>query len=128
MLGKKSSEFLIKFVIFYTVDLIVNLAYMQSEDKPQTSVFYWGMFKDEKEFVPKQVTELAKANITKVGSGGFFFIASNDAGELWGWGTTKYNRFGIGGPDLIPAPKKIPLKFKVNKISAGNWHTLIIDS
>ena len=53
MLGKKSSEFLIKFVIFYTVDLIVNLAYMQSEDKPQTSVFYWGMFKDEKEFVPK---------------------------------------------------------------------------
>ena len=54
MLGKKLSEFLIKFVIFYIVDLISNLAYMQSEDKPQTSVFYWGMFfKEEKEFVPK---------------------------------------------------------------------------
>lgn len=101
---------------------------MQPEEKPQTSVFYWGMFKDEKEFVPKQVNQLAKSNITKVGSGGFFFIAANDAGELWGWGSTKYNRFGLSGAEIIPVPKKIPLKIKVDKISAGNWHSLVIDS
>jgi alpha-tubulin suppressor-like RCC1 family protein len=74
------------------------------------------------------VTELAKVGITKVGSGGFFFVVGNNAGEIWGWGATKYNRFGVGGPDLIPVPKKIPLKFKVNKISAGNWHTLVTDN
>lgn len=94
-----------------------------------TSVFFWGKFKDESEPVPKQIVELSKCNITKVQSGGFYFLAANDAGELWGWGSTKYDRFGVGGgPEVIPIPKKIPLKVKVNKISAGNWHSLIIDS
>lgn len=31
------------------------------------------------------------------------------------------------GPEVIPTPKKIPLKVKVNKISAGNWHSILTD-
>jgi alpha-tubulin suppressor-like RCC1 family protein len=41
---------------------------------------------------------LSKSNITQVRSGGFFYLAANNEGELWGWGTTKNNRFGLGGP------------------------------
>ncbi len=47
---------------------------------------------------------------------------------MWGWGSTKNNRYGVAGAEFIVIPKKIPLKVKVNKISAGNWHSLIIDT
>ena len=86
------------------------------------------MFKDDRQSIPKEINEVSKSNITKIQSGGFFYLASNDAGELWGWGLTKNNRFGIGGIEFVSIPKKISLKIKVAKISAGNWHSLIIDS
>lgn len=86
------------------------------------------MFKDQKEFIPKEVPELSKSQITKVQSGGHFFLAANEGGQLWAWGSTKYNRFGLGGPEIILVPKKITLKVKVSKIAAGNWHSLIIDT
>lgn len=61
-------------------------------------------------------------------SGGFFYLAANDDGELWGWGTVKHSRYGISTGDFVAIPKKVPLKFKVNKIAAGNWHSMITDS
>jgi alpha-tubulin suppressor-like RCC1 family protein len=46
---------------------------------------------------------------------------------LYGWGSTKYSRFGILGEEVIP-PKLIPLKTAVKFISAGNWHSMFIDN
>lgn len=53
---------------------------------------------------------------------------------MWGWGQTKYNRFGhskdiekVLKDEFAKAPYRINLKIKVNKIAAGNWHSLLTD-
>ena len=60
-------------------------------------------------------------------SGGFFLLAANDEGELWGWGSTKYNRYGVAGEEELMSPVKIGLKIRVREIAAGNWHSMLID-
>ena len=53
--------------------------------------------------------ELDSKQIVKVCSGGHFYLALSANGQLFGWGTTKYNRFGVSGDDLS-IPKQIPIK------------------
>ena len=101
---------------------------MDPEKNSNTSVFFWGFLNKKKHDVtPRVIQELGKSHITKVKSGGFFLLASNDSGELWGWGNPKYNRYGIAGEEELMTPVKIPLKIKVKAIAAGNWHSMIID-
>lgn len=71
--------------------------------------------------------ELENKQIIKVCSGGYFYLALSSSGQIYGWGTTKYNRFGISGDD-IAVPKLIPIKIQVRTMSAGNWHSMVIDS
>ena len=102
---------------------------MDSEGLRPTSVFFWGFHnKQKQQTVPKALPELNKCSVTKVASGGFFLLAANDSGELWGWGNPKHSRFAVQGTDDIEIPRRIPLKVKVSKISAGNWHSMIIDT
>ena len=71
--------------------------------------------------------ELEQKGIISVASGGHFYLALSGDGMLFGWGATKYNRYGILGEDLT-VPKQVPLKVQARSISAGNWHSMLIDS
>lgn len=46
---------------------------------------------------------------------------------MFGWGAVKYHRFGIVSAEDLTVPKMIPLKVSVKAISAGNWHSMLID-
>jgi alpha-tubulin suppressor-like RCC1 family protein len=52
---------------------------------------------------------------------------STDKGELYGWGVGKNSRFGIN-EELVEVPRKVPFNRVVREVSAGNWHTMVIDS
>lgn len=71
--------------------------------------------------------ELEGKGIISVASGGNFYLAASSNGQLYGWGKVKYSRFGFTSEADIPVPKLIPLKIQVRAISAGNWHSLLID-
>jgi alpha-tubulin suppressor-like RCC1 family protein len=45
--------------------------------------------------VPEKVKELEGKGVVGIGSGGNFYIAVTSSGQLYGWGNTKYSRFGI---------------------------------
>ena len=91
------------------------------------SFYIWGLFNDKEYTIPEKVKELEGKGIHKVASGGLFYLALTVKGELYGCGATKYNRFGIVSNEDILIPRLIPLKIQVEAISAGNWHSLIID-
>lgn len=61
-----------------------------------------------------------------VKSGGFFFLAKSRDGKIYGWGTTKYSKYGYSGDDT-QIPRLIPFFNKVKLIAAGNWHSLLVD-
>lgn len=66
-------------------------------------------------------------NCTQISTGNYFAVVVTDKGELYGWGSCKYCRFGIN-EELVEFPRKIPFTKQVRSVSAGNWHTLCVDS
>ena len=96
---------------------------MQGEK--QQSVYVWGLFNGKEIPVPHKIKELEGRHINKVASGGHFYLALSAQGQLYGWGNTKYSRFGLY--DEVPVPKQIPLKVVARAISAGNWHSMLVD-
>ena len=102
---------------------------MKAEEDRHSAVFYWGfLIKGKQEVIPKMIPNLSKSSVQFVRSGGFFFLALNHDGQLWGWGNPKHCRFGIKAEEEILIPQPIPLKLKIRKIAAGNWHSLLIDA
>jgi len=97
------------------------------ESVPQQSVYIWGLFNGREITLPEKQKELEGKGITNMASGGHFYISVSATGALYGWGSAKYNRFGLSGED-INIPKLIPLKVEARIISAGNWHSMFIDS
>lgn len=98
------------------------------EGEKSQSVFTWGLVNGKETTVPEKVKELEGKGVVGVGSGGNFYIAVTSSGQLYGWGNTKYSRFGIVANEVIPVPRLIPLKVQARIISAGNWHSMFIDS
>lgn len=96
------------------------------EATPAQSVYVWGMFNNRDITLPEKQKELENKHITNVASGGHFNIAVSATGALYGWGSAKYNRFGLAGED-ISVPRLIPLKIQARTIAAGNWHSMFID-
>ena len=41
--------------------------------------------------------ELEGKGAVDIASGGYFYLAVTSNGQVYGWGATKYNRFGIPG-------------------------------
>jgi alpha-tubulin suppressor-like RCC1 family protein len=98
-------------------------------EKKKNHVFYWGfLWREDQQPVPKLLPELTKHHIVSVKAGGFYFIALTAEGQVWGWGVPKHCRFGINSNDDVKVPTLLPLKIKIIKIAAGNWHSLLIDN
>jgi len=91
-------------------------------------VYIWGLFNGKEFTVPDKMKDLEGKSIINVASGGNFYLAVSSNGQLYGWGNTKYSRFGIVSNEDIPIPKQIPIKIQAKIISAGNWHSMVIDS
>ena len=63
------------------------------------SVFIWGMFFDQehKIFTPTKAKEFQGKDVIDVKSGGFYYLCRTRDGKIYGWGTTKYAKFGFTG-------------------------------
>ncbi|MDQ1074609.1 MULTISPECIES: hypothetical protein [Microbacterium] len=67
-----------------------------------------------------------------VSAGGSHSLAVDSAGSVWAWGSGADGRLGNGGSDssLVPVPVSVrwPAGVTITQVSAGEWHSLAVDS
>lgn len=65
--------------------------------------------------------------IVKVGTGGNFTLALDEAGCLWGWGSNTYKVLSSSATSQFLSPVKIDLKNPISNFSCGNNHIIATD-
>jgi alpha-tubulin suppressor-like RCC1 family protein len=82
--------------------------------------------KSTKEILPYQVTKLPPC--ISVSAGGSFSLILTSTGEVLSSGKGKHGRTGLGDERNVSTFTRVPINTRITQISAGYWHSLLLDS